>query len=179
MAWGKNRVTLRDLQEEFGLSELVGSYRVPGVLSWLEFLSVALFLGFVVALIRFRLPAAAYAATGGIAAGFAVLNVAWSWLTGRLGMRRYLLYPEGLVKVGWYRPTSWVLWSEIVGTRRTGIYPLGVFSALYNVSRIELKRADGSAFTISLMGFLPRLPRALATTREKAAVKQEPPPVML
>jgi hypothetical protein len=183
MAWGKNRVTLQDLEEEFGFGECVGSYRVPGVLSWLEFMSVGIFLGFLVALIRVRLPVAAYAATGGVAVGFTVLNLGWSWLTGRLGVRRYLLYPEGMVKVGWFRPRNWVLWSEVVGTKRSGFYLLGLFSAFYDAARLDLKRADDSTFRISLMGFMPRLPRALATTMDKdrqavTASRLQQPPVL-
>jgi len=183
MAWGKNRVTLRDLEEEFSFGERLGSYRVPGVLSWLEFISISIFLGFVVALIRTRLPGAAYVATGGIAAGFIVLNLAWNWLTARLGIRRYLLYPEGMVKVGWSRPRDWVLWSEVAATKRNGFYLLGIISAFYDVARIDVKRADGSTFRISLMGFMPRLPRVMETTMKKdrqavtPAGLQQPPPL--
>ena len=168
MAWGKKRVTLQDIEEEVGFSELAGRYRMPGVLSFLGLLSTIMFLIFLVDWIRGGLPGGVAAITAGIAAGFTCLDFAWNWLTGRLGMRKYLMDPEGLIKVGWFGPRDWVLWSEVSGTKVVANSNL----AGYRVSRIDLKRDDGSAFKIFLMGFLPRLPRDLDAAMKKAAVKQ-------
>jgi hypothetical protein len=104
---------------------------------------------------------------------FGLLNFGWSRLTGRLGVRRYLLYRKGMVKVGWSRPTDWVLWSELSSTRRIRPPVFGLFSLIYIFSRIDLRRTDGSVFRIIVMGFMQGLPRALDTTMMNATVKQQ------
>lgn len=168
MGWGKNRVTRQDIEEEFGFSEPLGSYRVPGVLSFPGLLGSILFIIYLGYWIRGSLPAGVAALVGGITVGFIGLDLAWNQLTRRLVVRRYLLYPEGLIKVGWFGARSWVMWPEVSRTKVGANYNfLG-----YRVCRVDLLREDGTACKIFLMGFMPRLPRDLAAAMRKTAVRQ-------
>jgi hypothetical protein len=155
-------VTLRDLTEEFGLGDPLGSYPLEGVGSTLAAFSLrvltALWIAGFIAIIAIGFGAGAYGRLAVVGAVLLALHAARAvprWLAARRGGHRVLLYANGLVKTHWSgEPRDWVLWAEVAGVTSRRVR----MAAIVLVFRTaEFRRADGGIFQVMALGLKPRL----------------------
>jgi hypothetical protein len=172
MSWSKgNRVTLQDLEEEFGLGELRGSYPVRSVPGFMGLLGMRFItLGYIAVIIglivRGIAPPYYWRLAVLITLAPALYGVwrVWRRLAARFRTHLYYLYADGLVRTGWTGYVKdWVLWTETASVKRKRFVTFWIL--FLTVGRVDFIRTDDSVFGVPLAGWNPRLLRDLPLTR--------------
>lgn len=156
------KVTRQDLEEEFDLGELRGTFPASGPLIGATLVLLRLITAFcivlIIAVFATHRPGAGYLRAlipGGVVLVLYGIRFGWQWTSARFGIRRHYLYAQGLVTTGWGNGVrGWILWSEVTGVtrRRMSIYGLFIF-----IQVVRIKRADLSTFQLVLLGINPPL----------------------
>lgn len=139
MARGGARVSIEDLDDEFDLGKLIGTYRLNTPLTVFTRVVGTAWL-IIYALLALVWTGSAHGVLLIVLAVVIILLIGWRWLAKRWNLHRCLTYEEALVTTGWSgRVRDWVLRSEINQVLETRVRVNGIHTS----SGYRITRTDG------------------------------------